>query len=561
MISLQAISCKKISEEKQSIALNNAAAFDWFEYKGKDSIYFQLNKTENDYLNPILSGFNPDPSICKANDAYYLITSSFTYFPGMPIYKSTDLVNWKLIGHVITRESQADFSGAGISRGMFAPTIRYHKGTFYVICTNVSGVGNFIVTTKNPKGEWSDPIALPEIDGIDPDIFFDDDGKVYITHNGPPPNNEPKHDGHRAIYTWEFDLENQKISSEQHLLVNGGTDMAKKPVWIEAPHIFKKEGFYYLICAEGGTAYNHSEVVFRSKNVFGPYESYKGNPILTQRHLPQDRPNQITTTGHADFVELPNGDWWAVYLGCRPYNVDYYNTGRETFLLPVTWKDGWPTFEEGKEPHPFIHKRPELPLSQEPIDPLNGNFTWKDDFAKDSLNLHWNFIRTPKETWYTIHDNHIFIEPREDNIHTQTNFSFIGRRQQHLQFEVSTKFVFENSNPKQAAGLVAFQNEKHYLFIGKRINAENKQEVFLEETNDDVTQILAVQDLGDNQKELFVKIEGDIHYYSFYCKTNPNQEWKPLKEMVDASLLSTKEAGGFVGTYLGMYASSNHFIK
>ncbi|MCB0465087.1 MAG: family 43 glycosylhydrolase, partial [Aequorivita sp.] len=320
-------------------------------------------------------------------------------------------------------------------------------------------------------------------------------------------------------------------------------------------------GFYYLICAEGGTAYNHSEVVFRSKNVFGPYESYKGNPILTQRHLPQDRPNQITTTGHADFVELPNGDWWAVYLGCRPYNVDYYNTGRETFLLPVTWKDGWPTFEEGKEPHPFIHKRPELPLSQEPIDPLNGNFTWKDDFAKDSLNLHWNFIRTPKETWYTIHDNHIFIEPREDNIHTQTNFSFIGRRQQHLQFEVSTKFVFENSNPKQAVGLVAFQNEKHYLFIGKRINAENKQEMFLEETNGDVTQILAVQDLGDNQKELFVKIEGHIQYYSFYYKTNPNQEWKPLEEMVDASLLSTKEAGGFVGTYLGMYASSNHFIK
>lgn len=552
-------SCKKISKNKQSVALNGSAAFDWFEYKGKDSVYFNLNKTTDHYYNPILAGFNPDPSICKAEDAYYLVTSSFTYFPGIPIYKSLDLVNWELIGHVITRESQADFSNAGLSRGLFAPTIRYHNGEFYVICTNVSGVGNFIVTADDPSGEWSDPIPLPEIDGIDPDIFFDTDGKVYITHNGPPPNNEPKHDGHRAIYIWEYDLEAQKIVSDQHLLVDGGTDMAKKPVWIEAPHIFKKDGFYYLFCAEGGTAYEHSEVVFRSKHILGPYESYENNPILTQRHLSKDRPNQITTTGHADFVELPNGDWWAVYLGCRPYNVDYCNTGRETFMLPVTWEAGWPTFEGGNNPHPFIHKRPELPLDENMGEPLNGNFTWKDNFSSDTLNLHWNFVRTPKEKWFNLQDDALFITPRQESIHEEVNFSFLGRRQQHLQFEASTKFAFDNTDSKQAVGLVAFQNEKHYLFIGKRMDAEGKLVVFLEKAYGEAVQTLVAEELDDNQQTLYVKIDGDVQYYSFYYKTAEPDAWKPLKEQVDASLLSTKEAGGFVGTYLGIYASANHF--
>lgn len=562
-LALLSFSCKKISNTTQSVAYNDSAAFDWFNYEGNDDAFKVIEVTDSAYLNPILSGFYPDPSICAANGKFYLITSSFSYFPGIPIFESTDLVNWKQIGHVITRKEQGDFSGAGVSKGMFAPTIRYNNGTFYVICTNVSGPGNFIVTTKDPSDTWSDPIFIPGVDGIDPDIFFDNDGKVYITHNGPPPNNITKHEGHRAIYMFEFDLENQKIVGESKLLVNGGTDMAKKPVWIEAPHIIKKDTYYYLICAEGGTGYNHSEVVFRSKNIFGPYISYENNPILTQRHLNPNRKNAISTTGHADFVQLQNGDWWAVFLGCRPYGDDLYNTGRETFLMPVEWKNSWPSIVGGNAAIPTINKKPNLTTSKENIEPTSGNFVWRDDFKNDKLDLKWNFIRTPLEKWYELDGEYLKIKPRKESIHTETNFSFIGRRQQHIQFKTSTKVKYHLTNTHQTAGLVAFQNEDHYLLLGKRLDAKGNDEVYLEEKsttlNNGNPSVIATQTLKENNTDLFLKIEGNKDSYSFYYKTSEKATWILLKNNIDASILSTKIAKGFVGTYLAMYTSLNHF--
>jgi alpha-N-arabinofuranosidase len=555
--------CKKISQKAQPIALSDYASFDWFDYKGKDAIFETMSKTDDEYLNPILAGFYPDPSICAANGKFYLITSSFVYFPGLPIFESTDLVHWKQIGHIIDRPEQADYSGMGVSRGMYAPTIRYNNGTFYVICTNVDAGGNFIVTAKNPAGPWSNPVWIPGVDGIDPDLFFDEDGKVYITHNGPPPNNITVHNGHRAIYMFEYDLKNRKIASESKLIVNGGTDMAIKPVWIEAPHVIKKDGFYYLICAQGGTAYEHSEVVFRSKNVYGPYVSYEHNPIMTQTFLDPNRKNEISTSGHADFVELPNGDWWAVFLACRPYGMELYNTGRETFMMPVEWKDGWPTIVDGNKPLPFVNKKPDLPASKEKMAPTTGNFISHDNFNEDKLDFKWNFIRTPLEKWYEFSNGHLYIKPRKESIHTETNFSFIGRRQQHLQFEASTKLNYELTDTLQTAGLVAFQNEKQYLLIGKRLNSKGKIEVYLEETAATVNTgkpiILAKNELLDKSKELFLKIEGKTRFYDFYYKTSEKAAWVLLAKDVDAVILSTKEAKGFVGTYLAMYASKNHF--
>jgi xylan 1,4-beta-xylosidase len=557
------LSCKKIFQKTQPIVRVNDAAFDWFYYEGKDEVFKTISKSNDEYLNPILAGFHPDPSICKAGNKFYLINSSFAYFPGLPIFESTDLVNWKQLGHVIDRKEQADFSGTGVSRGLYAPTIRYNKGAFYVICTNVSGGGNFIVTAKEPQGPWSNPILIPEANGIDPDIFFDEDGKVYISHNGPPPNNVSVHNGHRAIYMFEYDIVNKKMIGESKLIVNGGTDMAKKPVWIEGPHIIKKDGFYYLICAQGGTGYNHSEVVFRSKNVFGPYESYENNPTLTQSHLDPNRKNQITTTGHADFVQLPNGDWWSVFLGCRPYGNDLYNTGRETFMMPVEWKNGWPEIVGGNKPLPFVNKKPDLPSSKEKAKPMTGNFISRDDFNGDKLGFEWNFIRTPLERWYELNDGKLYIKPRKESIRTETNFSFIGRRQQHLQFEAATKLSCNLTNTLQAAGLVAFQNEKHYLLLGKQLNSEGKVEVFLEETttkiNNGSPTILAKNVLKEESKDLYLKIEGKSRFYDFYYKTSEKGEWILLIKEVDASILSTKEAGGFVGTYLAMYVSENHF--
>ena len=557
-------SCKNQSKKALSeIDTSKYAAFDWFNYKGEDAVFDAIEIADDEYLNPILAGFYPDPSICRVEDKFYLITSTFTYFPGIPVFESTDLINWKQIGHVIDRKEQADFSGMRVSRGMFAPTIRYNNGTFYVICTNVDAGGNFIVTSEKPEGPWSDPIWIKGVDGIDPDLFFDEDGKLYITHNGPPPNNISLYDGHRAIYMFEFDLEKEEIVGESKLLVNGGTDIEKNPVWIEAPHVFKKDEFYYLICAEGGTGFNHSEVVFRSKNVSGPYEVYENNPILTQRHLDPNRENQITTTGHADFVELPNGDWWAVFLACRPYGQDMYNTGRETFLMPVAWKNNWPEIVGGNDPIPFKNKKPNLPVSKEFSEPLTGNFEITDNFDKDTLDFKWNFVRTPLEKWHEIKNGYLLMKSRDESIHTLTNFSFIGRRQQHLKFEASTKLMFHLKDTAQAVGLVAFQNEKHYLFIGKRLNSKNETEVFLESVNSKVkngTPKTVVYNTIDSVKDdLFLKIVGKEQFYDFYYKTSEEENWKLLKENVDAKLLSTKEAGGFVGTYIAMYVSNKHF--
>ncbi|WP_163407308.1 glycoside hydrolase family 43 protein [Flavobacterium ajazii] len=556
-------SCKKISQKSQSVVYADYASFDWFEYKGKDDAYTNIVKSDNEYLNPILTGFYPDPTICRVGNKFYLVNSSFCYFPGLPIFESTDLVNWKQIGNIINRPEQADFGNSRLSGGMYAPTIRYHKGIFYVICTNVSGVGNFIVTAKNPAGPWSNPIVLPQVNGIDPDIFFDEDGKVYITHNGPPPNNVSLHDGHRAIYMLEYDLEKQKTVTEPKLVINGGTDLLKKPVWIEGPHVIKKGGFYYMICAQGGTGFNHSEVVFRSKSIYGPYESYAGNPILTQSHLDANRKNEVSTTGHADFVELPNGDWWAVFLGCRPYGEDLYNTGRETFMMPVEWKNDWPEIVGGNQPIPMIHQRPNLPVSKTKAESLNGNFVSKDDFNSSELDLKWNFIRTPKEKWYELINGKLLIRPGSESIHTETNFSFIGRRQQHLKFEASVKFEFTPKDNLQVAGLTAFQNEKHYFLIGKRLNSDNKPEVFVERTaakiNSGNSEVISKKELLDTDKSLFIKIEGNGRWYSFYYKTTEKGDWNLLTKDADGSILSTKEAGGFVGTYLGMYTSKNHF--
>ncbi len=266
------------------------------------------NKSE--FCNPILAGFYPDPSICGVGSDYYLVCSSFSYFPGIPIFQSKDLVNWKQIGHVMDRPEQLNVDSLGVSRGIFAPAIRYNKGVYYVTCTLVDKGGNFVVTSEKPEGPWSNPVWLPQINGIDPSLFFDDDGKAYIIYNSIPPDDKPLYDGHRTIRMCRFDAAALKIVGEEKIIVNGGVDITKKPVWIEAPHIFKVGGVYYLIAAEGGTAGWHSEVVFKSANVEGPYTPYEKNPILTQRTLDPKREFPVTSTGHADLVT----HWGLLYL-------------------------------------------------------------------------------------------------------------------------------------------------------------------------------------------------------------------------------------------------------
>ncbi len=513
------------------------------------------------FTNPILAGFYPDPSVCRAGNDYYIVNSSFSYYPGLPIFHSSDMLNWKQVGYAMNRPSQLNLDGAGVSRGLFAPAISFNKGTFYIVCTLIDKLGNFVITAKDPGGPWSDPVALPQVNGIDPSLFFDDNGKSYILFNSIPPGNISLHDGHRTIRMFEFDAVNMKVTGEEKLLINGGTDMAKKPVWIEGPHIIKKDGWYYLICAEGGTGYNHSEVVFRSKSVDGPFLSYENNPILTQRQLDPQRKNPVTTTGHADFVQAADGKWWAVFLGCRPYEGDYYNTGRETFMAPVEWKDGWPTISLGGDAVKYSY--PINAALTKSKDKFSGNYFFKDNFKSTVLNTRYSFLRTKREDWYSLSPQRgkLSVQLRPQACNGTENPSFIGFRQAHLKGYAATELNFSAASENEKAGLLIFQNEHHYYYLCKSVqDGKSVVQLFRGAGNQNkqaAPELIAVQLLSSKEeKGLKLKIEAAGDQYNFYYAGSP-KKWKLLKGGLDAKFLSTKFAGGFVGSMYAMYATSD----
>ncbi len=516
-----------------------------------------------EYSNPVLAGFYPDPSICRVGGDYYLVTSTFAYFPGLPVFHSRDLVNWELIGHVMDRPGQLNLDKQGVSRGLFAPSIRHHEGVFYVVCTLVDIGGNFVVTSPSPRGPWSDPVWIPEINGIDPSMFFDDDGKAYIIYNSIPPGDKPLYDGHRTIRMYAFDTRSMKVTGKEQILVNGGTDITQKPVWIEAPHIFRHDGSYYLIAAEGGTGDQHSEVVFRSAAVGGPYVPFPGNPILTQRHLAPDRKAPITSTGHADFVQTEQGDWWAVFLGCRPYppyEKGYYNTGRETFLAPVKWRDGWPVITTGDEEVQYYYPYP-LPRSTTSGVPYSGNFTVRDEFSAQSLDPNWVFLRTPQEKWYDLEARKgaLGLRLRPETCSGNRNPSFLGRRLQHLRGSASTALHFTPGAENEKAGILIFQNETHFYYLCKSMRrGKAVVQLFVSDPRNKTGMIaLATREIGtqDASRPLRLKIEANGSACSFLYGTGENA-WTMLNGGVDATVLSTRSAGGFVGCMVALYTTS-----
>lgn len=513
--------------------------------------YFDVTANAQSFRNPILAGYYPDPSICRAGDDYYIVNSSFAYYPGLPLFHSKDLLNWKQIGYAMDRPGQLNLDSAGVSRGLFAPAISYHNGTFYIVCTEVSKLGNFVITAKDPKGPWSNPVRLPQVNGIDPSLFFDDNGKAYIVFNSIPPNNISLHDGHRTIRMFEFDPVSLKVVGEEKLLINGGTDMAKKPVWIEGPHFIKKDGWYYLICAEGGTGYNHSEVVFRSKSPEGPFVSYEKNPILTQRHLDPERKNPITTTGHADFVEGKDGQWWGIFLGCRPYEGDYYNTGRETFMAPVVWKDGWPEFELGGDEVKYSY--PINAVADPKRESFNGNYLFRDDFNSADLNIRYQFLRTVRTQWYNLTDKpgSLTLQLRPETCDGKGNPSFVGFHQPHLKGHAATTLKFIPTAENEKAGLLLFQNEKTFYFLCKSVKDGNPVVELYKGA-----ELVSSKPLnGRNSNDIYFKIEAAADKYAFWYATKKGK-WQLLLDNADAKYLSTKSAGGFVGCMYSMYATA-----
>ncbi len=533
------------------------AQFDYFKYSGNDARFSATIDKTHQYYNPVLAGFYPDPSVCRVGDTYYLVNSSFTFFPGVPLSTSKDLVNWTPAGHVLDRPSQVPLKGQHVSGGIFAPAISYNKKnkTFYMITTNV-GAGNFYVKTKDPSKGWSEPIYLRKIDGIDPAFFFDDNGKGYIVHNAPVVG-KADYEGQRAIRCFEFDVKGDSIKGDFKEILRGGTHVQKNPIWIEGPHMFKKDKYYYLMCAEGGTGAWHSEVILRSKNPMGPWEECPNNPILTQRTgLDKNRPNPVSSAGHADLVEDGKGNWWAVFLACRPYEDDMYNTGRDTYLLPVTWKDGWPEILAKNTPISPVGEKPGLKPAEK--NEFSGNFSYTDNFdttgektALKDLNPRWMFLRDPKDC-YKVENGKLTLNLLPGNIYKREPLSAIWARQQHGTFTAETSLDFTPRNDKDIAGIALLQKEDHNFVLGKTMK-DGKLMLTLTRTEKNKALIASA---AIKPGTIRLKVEGHDRYYDFYY-AEAGGTWQLLAKGVDASNLSTQKSGGFLGACIGLYASSD----
>lgn len=535
-----------------AVANAGEARFHWYRYDGRNGGGLTLEAGE--FRNPIISGHAPDPSITRVGSDYYLVTSSFAHFPGLPIYHSTDLVSWRQIGNAIDRPEQMSFDGMAVSEGIMAPDISYKNGLFYIVSTSRD---NFVITARDPTGPWSRPVWLP-FDGIDPSIFWDDDGRAYIVNNGPP-EGHPLYEGHRTLWIQEFDAINLKMIGLRKPLVGAG---AHPPhiFWAEGPHIFKKAGFYYLIAAAGGTrpGERHTEIVFRSHDLMGPYEIYPNNPILDQNDLPADRPDAVESVGHAKFVLTQTGEWWTVFLGARPYAPGFYNIGRETFLLPVSWVNDWPVVLKKGQPMPLKARRPGLPAAARPSRPQSGDFGYLDDFDGGSLPLGWIGIRVPKQPTYRVGRGELVIDAHAAAIGDQTQSpSFVGRRQAHPIATISTAVGYSPSEEGARAGLLAVQSDDNYLFVGiQRLKGDRHVVLSARQGADHPTQGVTLASLplpAQFEQAVQLRLSLDRGRASVDYALEQDQ-WQRIKNDLDVTFLSTKKAGGFVGTVIGLYS-------
>ena len=487
---------------------------------------------------------------------YYLACSSFAYFPGIPLFHSTDLVHWTLLTHVLNRPSQFDPGGLGVSKGVFAPTIRYHRGRFYLTCTLVDAGGNFLVTATDPARPWSDPVWLP-VNGIDPSLFFDDDGEAWLVYNSVAPGDRPRYNGHRTIRLRRFDPEQLILTGEERILIDGGTDPALQPRWIEGPHLYRRNDWYYLLAAEGGTGYDHAVVVFRSRSLTEPFLPLEGNPLLAG-DKGGDRPWPITSAGHADLVDTPGGDWHAVFLACRPYRQDHYNTGRETFLVPVDWEADWPRFNPGRSTIGYSYPLPLAPAGDSQA-PYSGNFRWVEDFKGPQWSSDLFFLRSPRMNDYDglRFPGSLALHLAPETLDGRGSPAFLCRRQQHLHARASILVSFEPATEAELAGLVAFQDSNHFYFLALRWREEKQLALYrsvLIPRSAGALECLAFRPVDTGPVELTMEVRAGR--YHFFGRTGEEGE-EPVGSSLPADFLSTFTAGGFTGCVFGIYATAS----
>lgn len=536
----------------------NAPLFSKFVYEGNDQVYIDNPLGPDEFYTPILQGCYPDPAIVRRGDDFFMVHSSFAMFPGVPIFHSKDLVNWKQIGHVLDRKSQLKVYDSGISAGIYAPAIKFnpHNETFYMITTQFAGgIGNMVVKTKDPFQGWSDPYKL-NFEGIDPSMFFDEDGKAYVVHNDAPDAGKELYSGHRVIKIWDYDLEkDQVIAGTDKIIVDGGVDITKKPIWIEMPHIYKKDGRYFLMCAEGGTGGWHSEVIFVSDSPRGPYVPAPNNPILSQRYLNPNRPNRVEWAGHADLVEGPGGKLYGVFLAIRPNEKNRVNIGRETFILPVDWSGEFPVFENGLVPMQPKLKMPAGVVNKTGTEGYfpNGNFTFTENFTTEKLDYRWIGMRGPREDFISVTRRGLQIRPFETNIKEVRPISSLFKRQMHQRFTASTVFEYTPRSEKDLAGMVCYQSEQFNYVFGVTKKGKDFYLV-LQRTERGKSTIIASEKI-DVKKPIHLQIDADGDNYNFNYSFN-GTDYATLGGTVSGDILSTNVAGGFTGNLIGLYATS-----
>lgn len=520
----------------------------------------------NKIKNPIIPGYYPDPSICRVDDDFYICCSSFEMYPGLPVWHSKDLANWELIGYAMTKDNGFHVDVNSWAGGVMAPTIRYHEGIYYIINCNFADKGNFIVTATNPAGPWSEPHWLDDVPGIDASFFFDEDGKCYIMGTGEVVK---RADGtmERGIWAAEYDIKNFKLIGEPVAIWDSALRGAGSP---EAPHLYHIGDYYYLIIAEGGTEHYHCTTVARSKDILSWYEGYPGNPVITHRMLGQNA--KIANVGHADLVDTPNGNWYAVMLASRTIGGYHKNFGRETYLTPVEWQEGWPIFSPKTGMVEFEYDADEdLPWT--PV----KEFPVRDDFDTEELGKHIIFWGTPYDDFYRIADSKLYLKCLPHEIATPVkpfgyekqignNVAAVGRTQRDVSFDVETEMTY-TANGNEEAGFIIMQQSAHQYLL-RRICKDGKQMLQLV-LNTSISEGLpwlpgynckidskVLEEVEYDEEKVVLRLQvREQDYEFFYGKDESSMT--AFATHGDGRLLNPVEVGPMAGTYLAMYASGN----
>lgn len=459
------------------------------------------------YQNPIIPGYSPDPSICRVGEDFYLVNSTFEFFPGVPIYHSRNLVNWELIRYCLTRPSQLPLEGCRNSGGIYAPTLRYHEGRFYMITTNVTDKGNFVVSTEDIYGEWSEPAWIDQ-GGIDPSLFWDEDGKCYYCSTGVL-------EGVRGLIAFEINPMTGEILSEKHRISEGcGGQCA------EGPHIYKRDGYYYLMVAEGGTEYGHRETIQRAKHIFGPYEPCPHNPILTHMNY---KKSEIHATGHADLVEDQHGNTWAVFLGIRKFShALLHNLGRETFLAPVTWdSEGWPVI--GRNGTVELEMDAELPAPVSPVD----HSRWVD-FSVEPLLKDVFYTRNPRTEHYQLDTGKrkLRLSGTEVTVNEPgASPTILNLRQPDFETVVTAKLDIRESTAKRCGLAAYYNNDYHY---DSYLSYEDGQHYvgFYKHLHDFGVELVRIPIASEGILTLQIRTNRDG--YTFYYRLEDKTDWAKL---------------------------------